>query len=83
MNTQEMIDLCKRHTIYTWGAGKDVSPLPVSRAEGVYFYTADGQAWVKLGSAPRAGFRPDRWAAPAGWDKKCARAARLCPDSFL
>ncbi|HEY3452182.1 MAG TPA: aminotransferase class III-fold pyridoxal phosphate-dependent enzyme [Myxococcales bacterium] len=50
MNTQEMIDLCKRHTMYTWSAGKDVSPLPVSRAEGVYFYTPEGQRFLDFNS---------------------------------
>jgi len=50
MSAQEMIDLCKRHTIYTWAAGKDVSPLPVVRAEGVYLYTADGQRILDFNS---------------------------------
>ena len=50
MSAQEMIDLCKRHTIYTWAAGKDVNPLPVVRAEGVYFYTADGQRILDFNS---------------------------------
>jgi taurine--2-oxoglutarate transaminase len=50
MSAQEMIDLCKKHTIYTWAAGKDVSPLPVVRAEGVYLYTADGQRILDFNS---------------------------------
>ena len=50
MNTQEMIDLCKRHTIYTWSAGKDVSPLPIARAEGVYIYTPEGQKILDFNS---------------------------------
>jgi taurine---2-oxoglutarate transaminase len=50
MSTQEMIDLCKRHTIYTWSAGKDVSPLPIARAEGVYLYTPEGQRILDFNS---------------------------------
>ena len=43
MDTQEMIDLCKKHTMYTWSAGDAVNPLPIARAEGVYLYTPEGQ----------------------------------------
>ena len=43
LSTQEMIDLCKKHTMYTWSAGDAVSPLPIARAEGCYIYTPEGQ----------------------------------------
>lgn len=38
MNRQDIIDICKRHTMYTWAANDKVNPIPVERAEGVYFY---------------------------------------------
>ena len=50
MNTQEMIELCKKHTLYAWSATGSVDPLPVTRAEGVYFYTADGQKFLDFNS---------------------------------
>ncbi len=50
MDTQEMIDLCKRHTMYTWSAGDAVTPLPVERAEGVYFYTPEGKRFLDFNS---------------------------------
>ena len=50
MNTQEMIDLCKRHTMYTWAAGDAVSPLPIARAEGVYLYTPEGRRILDFNS---------------------------------
>jgi taurine--2-oxoglutarate transaminase len=50
MSTKEMVDLCKRHTIYTWSAGKDVNPLPIARAEGVYLYTTEGQRILDFNS---------------------------------
>jgi taurine---2-oxoglutarate transaminase len=50
MNTQEMIDLCKKHTMYTWAAGDQVAPLPVARAEGVYLWTTDGQRILDFNS---------------------------------
>lgn len=43
MPTQQMVDLCKEHTLYTWAAGNTVNPLPIARAEGVYLYTPEGQ----------------------------------------
>jgi taurine---2-oxoglutarate transaminase len=50
VNTQEMIDLCKRHTMYTWAAGDSVSPLPLARAEGVYLYTPEGKRILDFNS---------------------------------
>ncbi len=46
MNSDEIIRLCKEHTLYTWARGKDVNPIPVARAEGVYFYTPEGKRFL-------------------------------------
>ncbi len=43
MNSDEMIQLCKQHTMYTWAKGDAVNPLPVSGAEGLYLITPDGE----------------------------------------
>ncbi len=50
MNEQEIIDSCKRHTMYTWSKGEAVEPLPVERAEGVYFYTPEGKRFLDFNS---------------------------------
>jgi len=50
MDSQEMIDLCKAHTLYTWARGDAVQPLPVERAEGVYFWTPDGKRFLDFNS---------------------------------
>ncbi len=50
MDTQQMIDLCKAHTLYTWARGDAVQPLPVERAEGVYFWTPDGKRFLDFNS---------------------------------
>ncbi|MBI5507774.1 MAG: aminotransferase class III-fold pyridoxal phosphate-dependent enzyme [Deltaproteobacteria bacterium] len=50
METREMVDLCKRHTMYTWAAGDSVSPLPVARAAGVYLYTPEGKRILDFNS---------------------------------
>ena len=50
MDTQQMIDLCKRHTLFNWSARGAVSPLPIARAEGVYLYTPDGDRILDFNS---------------------------------
>ena len=50
MDTEKMIELCKAHTMYTWARGDAVAPLPVERAEGVYFWTPDGKRFLDFNS---------------------------------
>ena len=50
MPTAEMVDLCKRHTLYTWTANDAVNPLLIARAEGVYLYTPEGQRILDFNS---------------------------------
>ncbi len=50
MDSREMIDLCKQHTLYTWAATDAVNPTPVERAEGIYFYTPDGKRYIDFNS---------------------------------
>jgi taurine--2-oxoglutarate transaminase len=50
MDAQEMIDICKTHTMYTWSANEKVNPIPVERAEGVYFYEPGGKRYLDFNS---------------------------------
>ena len=50
MNTDEMVSLCRRHTLYDWSAQAGLDPIPVDRAEGVYFYTPDGKRYLDFNS---------------------------------
>ena len=50
MNAEEMIALCKAHTLYAWAASGKVEPMPIERAEGVYMYGPDGQRWLDFNS---------------------------------
>ncbi|TNE48066.1 MAG: aminotransferase class III-fold pyridoxal phosphate-dependent enzyme [Deltaproteobacteria bacterium] len=50
MNVKEMVELCQRHTMYTWSAGNNVQPLPFARAEGVYFWTHEGKRFLDFNS---------------------------------
>ena len=50
MNSEEMVRLCREHTLYTWTSGQAVDPIPVARAEGIYMYTPDGQRIIDFNS---------------------------------
>lgn len=50
MNSEEMIRLCKEHTMYSWAATDAVAPLPIERAEGVYMYTPEGEKILDFNS---------------------------------
>ena len=50
MDSQQMIDLCKEHTIYAWASGDATSPLPVARALGVYLWTPEGKRILDFNS---------------------------------
>lgn len=50
MTGQEIVDLCRRHTLYEWSAQSAVDPIPVDRAEGVYFWTPEGKRFLDFNS---------------------------------
>ncbi len=47
---EEIVSLCRRHTIYEWSAQAKVDPIPVARAEGVYFWTPEGKRFLDFNS---------------------------------
>ena len=50
MSGAEMVELCRRHTIYEWSAQATIDPIPVARAEGVYFWTPEGKRYLDFNS---------------------------------
>ncbi len=50
MSGDEMVALSRRYTLYEWSAQSHVDPIPVERAEGVYFYTPDGKRYLDFNS---------------------------------
>ena len=50
LSADEIVSLSKRHTMYDWQAQSKVMPLPVERAEGVYFYTVGGKRYLDFNS---------------------------------
>src|SRR5829696_5467636 len=50
MTAEEIVALSRQHTLYEWSAQASVDPIPVERAEGVYFYTPDGKRYLDFNS---------------------------------
>ncbi len=50
MSAEEMVALSKKHTFYSWSAQGAVNPIPMVRAEGVYFWDANGKRYLDLNS---------------------------------
>jgi len=50
MDAAEMVRLCKAHTMYSWSAGDSVEPLPISGAEGIWFWGPDGRRLLDFNS---------------------------------
>ncbi len=46
----EILPLAKKHVFWTWSAQAKVDPLPVVRAEGVYFWDASGKRYLDFNS---------------------------------
>ncbi len=46
----EILPLSKKHVFWTWSAQARVEPLPVSRAEGVYFWDTAGKRYLDFNS---------------------------------
>src|SRR5437870_10780784 len=50
MTGDEIIALCKQHTLFEWSAQANVNPIPVVRAKGVYFWDSDGKRYLDFNS---------------------------------
>ncbi|MEA2677452.1 MAG: taurine---2-oxoglutarate transaminase [Chloroflexota bacterium] len=50
MTSKELVELSKQYTLYEWSAQSAVDPIPVERAEGVYFYSPDGKRYLDFNS---------------------------------
>jgi taurine--2-oxoglutarate transaminase len=50
MTGEEMIALSRRHTLFEWSAQDSVDPIPVARAQGIYFWTPEGKRFIDFNS---------------------------------
>jgi taurine--2-oxoglutarate transaminase len=50
MSAAEIVDLSKRHTMFSWSAQGALNPIPMVRGEGIYFWDADGKRYMDMNS---------------------------------
>jgi len=50
MTGDEIVALSKKHTISEWAAQSAVDPIPVARAQGIYFWTPEGKRYIDFNS---------------------------------
>lgn len=50
MTGDRMVELCKQYTFWSWSAQQAVNPIPMTRAEGVYFWDAGGKRYLDFNS---------------------------------
>ncbi|HEV8137657.1 MAG TPA: aminotransferase class III-fold pyridoxal phosphate-dependent enzyme [Pyrinomonadaceae bacterium] len=50
MTGSEIVELCRRHTLFEWSAQAAVDPIPVAHAKGIYFWTPEGKRFIDFNS---------------------------------
>ncbi|MCS6994821.1 MAG: aminotransferase class III-fold pyridoxal phosphate-dependent enzyme [Anaerolineales bacterium] len=50
LSSQEIIDLSREYTFFSWSVQSQVHPIPVERAEGIYFWDTDGKRYIDFSS---------------------------------
>ncbi len=50
ISPEEILPLSMKHNFWTWSAQAHVQPIPVTRAEGVYFWDVDGRRYLDFNS---------------------------------
>jgi taurine---2-oxoglutarate transaminase len=50
LSREQIVEWSKRYTLFDWAAQSNLTPLPVARAEGVYFFDPDGKRYLDFNS---------------------------------
>src|SRR5918995_2728291 len=50
LSGDQIVELCRRHTLFEWSAQAAVDPIPVARAKGVYFWTPEDKRYLDFNS---------------------------------
>lgn len=49
MTNQEIVDVCKKHSFFSWAVQNQITPMVMERGEGVYFW-AGGKRYIDFNS---------------------------------
>lgn len=50
LTSQEIVQLNRQYTFFSWSVQGQINPIPVTKAEGVYFWDADGKQYLDFSS---------------------------------
>ena len=50
LSTKEIVELNREYTFFSWSVQGQINPIPVERAEGVYFWDTDGKRYIDFSS---------------------------------
>jgi taurine--2-oxoglutarate transaminase len=50
LTAQEIVNLNRQYTLFSWSVQSATNPIPISRAEGVYFWDTDGKKYIDFSS---------------------------------
>jgi taurine--2-oxoglutarate transaminase len=50
LSEAQIVELCRRHTLFEWSAQQAIDPIPMARAKGVHFWTPDGTRYLDFNS---------------------------------
>jgi taurine--2-oxoglutarate transaminase len=50
LSGEDIVELCRRHTLFEWSAQAAVDPIPIARAKGIYFWTPEGKRFIDFNS---------------------------------
>ena len=50
LTAKEIVDLNKEYTFYSWSNQGQVNPIPMVKAEGVYFWDTEGKRYIDWSS---------------------------------
>jgi taurine--2-oxoglutarate transaminase len=50
LTSQEIVALNKEYTFFSWSVQAQTNPIPMARAEGIYFWDADGKRYLDFSS---------------------------------
>ncbi|MFZ2097125.1 MAG: aminotransferase class III-fold pyridoxal phosphate-dependent enzyme, partial [Anaerolineales bacterium] len=50
LSPQEIIKLNRQYTFFSWSVQSATNPIPISRAEGVYFWDSSGKRYIDFSS---------------------------------
>jgi len=50
LTAAEIVDLSKKHSIFSWSAQGALKPISMVRGEGIYFWDADGKRYLDMNS---------------------------------